>query len=58
MIDSSRLPNQVLRDTYTLKYLQENKNTSDAFEPYFNIQPPKKIKNLLQFFIIFHLKSS
>ena len=36
MIDSSSLPNQVLRDTYTLKYLQENKKISDAFEPYFN----------------------
>ena len=53
MIDSSRLPNQVLRDTYTLKYLQENKNTSDAFEPYFNTttsQENKKSSSIFHYF--------
>ena len=53
MLDSSRLPTQVLRDTFTLKYLQENSNSSNIFSTLFNTtksQEDKKSSSIHHYF--------
>ena len=53
MLDSSGLPNQALSDTFTLKYLQDNSNSSYIFSTLFNTttsQEDKKSSSIHHYF--------